>query len=222
MTVRQCRAPGCTGRTSRYGHYCSTHKARLRRHGAVDQDGVTKAELRPYLATVRARIKKNADNPAWAMCEARWGDVIGHAEAVLAAHQGGKAGYRWERMAAAEVVKLAGAVAPREVIETVLALYVFLDREPRRFKSDNAFSTQLVRRVRGLTDINTGTWLDHSTGKAKSAYREVTPKASMMFAHWIAKSLGGVGVYLAKIERQQDDERQRGQAAMAAALSEIK
>lgn len=222
MTGRQCRAPGCTGRTSRYGHYCSTHKARLRRHGAVDQDGITKSELKPYVAIVRARIEKNADNPAWAMCEARWGDVIGHAQDVLALYQNGKAGYRWERTAAAEVMKLADAVAPREVVETVLALYLFLDREPRRFKSDNAFSTQLVRRVRGLTEVNAGTWMNHATGKTKSAYREVTPKASMMLAQWIAKSLGGVGVYLAKIERRQEEERLRGQEAMAAALGEIK
>lgn len=79
-----------------------------------------------------------------------------------------------------------------------------------------------MRRVRGLTDINTGTWLNHSTGRTKSAYREVTPKASALFAQWIAKALGGVGVYLAGIERQQEEERQRSHEVMAVALASIK
>lgn len=78
-----CRAPGCGKPATRYGHYCTTHKSRWRRHGDVAQQGVTKEALRPYVALVRARIAKNAGNPTWAACDARWLAIVDHARGIL-------------------------------------------------------------------------------------------------------------------------------------------
>lgn len=134
-----CRAPGCGQPATRYGHLCTTHKSRWRRHGDVEQVGITKEVLRPYVDLVRARIEKNAGNPTWTACDDRWQAVVAHAKGVLSEANRGVAGNRNERTAANAIVRLAADVEPRVVVETVLAMYMFMELEPRRFRSDGAF-----------------------------------------------------------------------------------
>ncbi|GEO19087.1 hypothetical protein MAE02_67830 [Microvirga aerophila] len=70
---RLCRVAGCCSPTSsRYSIYCSSHKARLRRHGAVDQKAITKGDLKPYLRLVQDRIQKNEASSLWTQLNARW------------------------------------------------------------------------------------------------------------------------------------------------------
>ncbi|ACA20669.1 hypothetical protein M446_6406 [Methylobacterium sp. 4-46] len=221
MSRRDCRAPGCGARTTRYGVYCTTHKSRYRRHGHPEQRAITKADLNPYLKRVRKRIKKNSDNPLWAHCEDLWNELVSHAKGIVTTYRGGQPTYRHERIAADEVVKLFAHVESREVIETVFAMFLLEDHQPRRFRSDGAFRFQLVRRLRGLTETNAGTWVDPSTGRTKRAYHELSPRAAEVFARWVMKALGGVGAYLAKLERDEEDERQRRVNDMHEAMSAL-
>jgi hypothetical protein len=128
---------------------------------------------------------------------------------------------RHERIAAEEVLKLSDAVSPREIVETALALFVMQDLEPRRFRSDRAFRIQMVRRVRGLTDLNAGSWFDHQTGKTKRAYKELSPRAAMVLGLWLAEAFGGVGLHLAKLEQTEADKKQEEQRALHASLSQL-
>ncbi|KQO74524.1 hypothetical protein ASF20_04575 [Methylobacterium sp. Leaf88] len=221
MTVRSCRAPGCGARTSRYGAFCQTHRSRSRRHGHPEQESITKADLTPHLKLVRARIARNETSPLWAECEARWNAVLEHARRVLAAFQRGQAGYRPDRIAAQEVVQLASNVEPLRVLDTTFAMFLLQDRQPRQFRSDAAFRFQLVRRLRGLTELNAGSWYNHKTGKTHKAYRELTPRAVMVFGQWVADALGGVGLYLAKLEREQEEAKQQQMRSLAGALEAL-
>ncbi|WP_244424626.1 hypothetical protein [Methylobacterium nodulans] len=134
---------------------------------------------------------------------------MSHAKEIVAAYRGGQASYRHERIAAEEVVKLSANVEAREVIETTFAMFLLEDHQPRRFRSDGAFRFQLARRLRGLTETNSGTWVDPSTGRTKRAYHELSPRACEVFSRWVIKALGGVGAHLAKLERDEEEERQR-------------
>ena len=221
MTARLCRAPGCGARTSRYGQFCSTHRSRSRRHGHPEQDGITKAHLSPYLELVRGRIAKNETSPLWAECEVRWNAVVDHARRTLTAFHRGQAGFRYERIAAQEVLKLADHVEAAQVIETTFAVFLLEDRQPRRFRSDQAFRFQLVRRLRGLTDVNAGSWFNHKTGRTHRAYRELTPRAVTTIAEWVVEALGGIALYLAKIERDQEEARQQRINVLAGALEAL-
>src|SRR5689334_8029669 len=63
---RTCLVQGCCApAASRYAAYCPPHRTALRRHGAVDQKAITKAQLKPYLKLVRKRFEKNPENVAW-------------------------------------------------------------------------------------------------------------------------------------------------------------
>jgi len=203
-----CHAPGCGAPSTRFGHYCTTHKARRRRHGHPAQIGITKRDLQGYLALVRERIRKNANSTVWATCEARWQALVGHAERHLQGYQQGQPGSRHALTAAGHVVKLGRDVPARTVVETVLAMYLMQDQQPRRFTSDDAFRAQLVRRVTRLTDANVGEWFNAATGRPQRAYREIAPGTATILAGWLAEALGLVGLQLAKLERD-DAERQQ-------------
>src|SRR5215212_5867503 len=205
---RTCRVPGCGAETaSRFSLYCRNHKARIRRHGAVNQTGITSADLKPYLVRVRRRIKKNAASPAWGQLDGRWLTVVDHARDVVSAANAGRAGPGYERTAAYEVLKLAEAVKPREVVETALAMFMMQELEPQRFRSDAGFRFQLVRRVRALGDVNVGEYFDDETGRMKRVYRELSPRALVVMGEWLAAALGAAGVHLGRLELA-DQEKQ--------------
>jgi hypothetical protein len=218
---RTCRAPGCSGEAGRYGRFCATHKARSRRHGEPEQRGVTVAELAPYLRRIRGRIARNADSPVWAICDARWEMVVENAEATLRQFNGGASGFRCERLAAQQVVKVAAEVAPRDVVTTTAALYLLQADHPHRFLSDKAFWFQLGRRVRGLASGNVRSWAQPD-GSIRKAYVELSPRAAECFAHWTAKALGPIGLHLARLEQQERDAVDQQRQELADALRTIR
>ena len=203
-----CRAPACShAAASRFSVYCAHHKARLRRHGAVDQDGISAAVLKPYQRRVRARIEKNRDNPAWTQLERRWLDVVDHAKRILGQFEAGRAGLTVELKAAHAVTRIADEASPRDVVVMALAMFVLLTSEPRRFKSDAGFRFQLVRRVRALGDVNAGLSYDHRSGKTQRVYKELAPKAVTVIGQWLAEAFGAGGMRVGQLELE-DEQRQ--------------
>lgn len=93
--------------------------------------------------------------------------------------------------------------------------------DPRHFLSDRAFWVQLGRRVRGLTDVNFGERYVHATGKVKRCYRELTPRATVILGHWLAEMLGIGGLHLARLEREDQEQRTRERQELHQALNEL-
>lgn len=221
--ARICRAPGCATETSsRYSPYCGTHRGRLRRQGAIDQQGVTKTELASYQRLVRARIERNPDSAAWDRLDDAWLHIVAHAKDILAAERQGRAGVRHERIAAREVVTLGDAVPAREVVVCTLAMFVMWEMDQRRFRTDDAFRTQLARRVRRLTEANAAFYFDPVADKGKRVYRDLTPRAAKVFARWLAEALGGAGVHLGRLEIRDIEKGKQDRLQMRAALAELK
>jgi hypothetical protein len=216
-----CRAPGCGKPATRYGHLCTTHKSRWRRHGDAGQEGVTKEALRPYTALVKARIARNAANAIWATCDARWLAIQDHARGILGAAESGLPGARNERVAAAAVTKLAEHVEPREIVVTVLAMYLMQDQEPRRFRSDDAFRVQLVRRVMRLSEVSAGVWQDRRTGRVRRTYRDFAPAAAAVIGQWFAEALGVAGLHLAKLELADAENSRTAKLDFHKALTDL-
>ncbi|HWJ75028.1 MAG TPA: hypothetical protein VNX29_17855 [Kaistia sp.] len=201
--------------------HCSKHKSAYRRHGDPVQRGVTKAELAEYRELVSRRMQQNPDSPVWPGCEANWLAMADHAHAVLEGFLSGRPGFRHERIAAQETARLAIAVEASKVAETILAMFIMLELQPSRFRSDRAFRAQMVRRVRGLTDLNVGRWADSKSGRTKLAYSELPPKATAVMGLWLAKAIGGVGVHLGRMERSQLEQDQQRRETLRAALAEL-
>jgi hypothetical protein len=219
---RTCQAPGCWAQAaSSFAAYCRSHRTALRRHGAVDQKAISQAQLKPYLKLVKVRIAKNPDNQAWQTLDNRWRVLVQLAQDIIAHFESGKAGNKYELMAAREVVKLAPEVRPRDVVEVVDAMIMMRIMEPRCFKSDEALWLQLARRVRGLTDLHVGERWDHTRRRVRRRYRELSPKAALFLGHWLAKALGVAGQGLAKAEQAERDRCAKESRELNEALSKL-
>ena len=217
-----CRVQGCSGKSSRYGVYCTTHKARDRRHGDPVQETITAASLQPYRSAIRARIRRNPSNPLWSLLEANWRETVAEAEGFISdAMASGLGARRYVMAACREVVKLSKHVEPREIAETALAMFLLQDQEPRRFKSDRGFRVQLSRRLRALTDVNVGTYINPTTGKPTRVYRELTPRVAEELGRMASVTFGGAGVMLAELERKQAQDNRQRRAEMAQAIGEL-
>jgi hypothetical protein len=188
----------------------------------VSQKAISKAELKTYLKRVRQRIAKNPDNPTWGQLEARWLAVVEHAKGIVGAFQSGKAGIRYVRKAADEVIKVAEVATPRDVVETVLAMCMMEELDRRRFRSDPGFRFQLVRRVRALTEMHAGERYDHRSGRVRRVYPELTPRAVATIGQWLAGMIGAAGVHVARLEVRDIEKAKQERQALWGALGELK
>lgn len=215
---RLCRTPGCQEAAHGYSLFCENHKKTTRRHGAPTQQGVTVHELKPYVNLVEARKAKNPESEAWSILTARWQAVLGHAQGTLQRHAEGRAGVRWERLAAQHLVTIGRDVEPWSVVKTAIAMYLMQDQRPTRFASDAAFDHQLVRRVRGLTDTNAGAYWDHQEQRSKRVYRDIPPRVIQSMAEPLKVAFGAAGLTLAAKEREDIDKVSEERRRLASAL----
>ncbi|WP_150117694.1 hypothetical protein [Microvirga vignae] len=176
--------------------------------------------MKLYRALVAARLEKNKDKPLLTQLEARWGAVLTYAESVREEARR-KPMVRYRREAAIEMLRIGKNVQPGDVIETVLAMYVMQDQQPRCFKSDQAFRTQKVRRVRGLTRLNADAWTDAKTGKRKLVYRDLGQRTVTIMGGWIAEALGPAGIMFARLERKDHEKKQEALLAFRDALGSM-
>jgi hypothetical protein len=220
--IRTCRAPGCRERAaSRFAAYCPAHRTALRRHGAPDQKAITNVHLKPYLKLVKARISKNPEHVAWVLLDERWRALVDHAHGIIADYARGRAGSRFERAAANEVVKLAGDVEPRAVVVVTAAMVVMQELDPRQFRSDRAFWVQLARRVRALTDRHIGERWDNARGRVRRCYRELTPRAALILGRWLAETLGIGGMQIARLHLAERQKQAQEREQLHDALSRL-
>jgi hypothetical protein len=200
---RHCSLPSCTQNTSGFSTLCELHKRNLRRHGHAEQKGVTLSELQPYREAVTARRRKNPENPAWTLLEARWEAIAIHAAGLLETRAAGVSGASYERQTAEQVLVLRDGVAADVLIDTSLAMFALGEHRPNRFKSDRAFGFQLARRVRGLARVNAGTTRDTKTGRLKRTYRDTPPRVLECLAGTLTTAFGVAGVRLAEMDKTE-------------------
>ena len=216
-----CTITGCDRpRATKYTPYCARHKANHRRNGHAEQQRTSKAMLKPYLRTVRARIKRNPSNPAWEALDKRWLALLRHSEGISASYARGVPGFRYEVLAAREVIKTASADT-RLIVETTMAMMVFREFEPHQFKSDRAFWIQLSRQVRSLTDLSYCTRFRPSSGRIQRVYRELPPTAALTMGRWLTELLGVGGLKIAQLEMAEQERRAGERTALHAALNEL-
>src|SRR6266404_3748305 len=101
-----CRVSGCTGRTSRWGALCGSHRSRNRRHGDPGQRPITVPDLKPHLQAIRNRIEQNRGEALWPILEDQWAAVVERSKAYVNECERGVTFRRTTRTACAEVTKL--------------------------------------------------------------------------------------------------------------------
>lgn len=222
MTVRQCAVPSCGAATAGHSTLCERHKRTQRRHGHPEQVGTTVHDIKHYRKRVAARKAKNPTNPAWSLLEQRWQGLIAIAADTVAAYLRGAVHIAYVVRAAEQVLRIATAVPSGVVVETSLAMYLMHEERPQRFLSGRAFSFELARRVRGLTDSNAGTYWDARTGKMKRVYKDLAPKAMEVLAGQLVAAFGGAGLFIAGLERVEAEKARADHQCLSTALGDLK
>ena len=92
-------------------------------------------------------------------------------------------------------------------------------REPYRLAY--GISREERFRLRSLTEVNVGTWYDHSTGRVKRAYRDLSPRISEVTGNWLASFISGPALAVAKREQELKAKRERERVAFAVALDAL-
>lgn len=218
---KQCHASGCTGQTTGYSTLCDHHKQAQRRHGHPAQTAVSSQELRPYIALVENRRKKNPSSDAWAILATRWEAIVQRSREVLARYSSGQPAHRATVAAAHHLKTVAENSESWDVVRTALAIYLLQDAEPRRFRSDAAFDYQLVRRVIRLAPVNAGTYWDNQRGKVKKVYRDVPPRVTEAIAAALKEAFGAPGLMLAERERKDSLRAAEEKQKLASALRDL-
>lgn len=218
---KPCRATGCTEPTEGHSAYCTRHKRNLRRHGDALQEGITVTELRPYRKKVTARRAKNPHSPLWDILRQRWEAIGRNARRILGEHAKGKPQVSHDVQAAHHLERTAATTEPDDVIDTALALYLMHEAKPKRFASDKAFTFQLARRIRGLTDVHAGTYFDATTGKVKRVYRDMAPRTLEAFAEPLKVAFGVAAMRLVELDRKDIQRKMDERARFQQVLKEL-
>lgn len=216
--MSRCCAIGCERTAGGYSRLCDLHKARKRRHGDAEQDGVTVHELAPYRARVRTRIAKNASNATWGLIQERWAVATRYAATELQEYATGVPYQRHMRESWESIGRIARDVEPTAVVETVLSMYLLQEERPGRFTSDNAFDVQLVRRVSRLAYTSAGEYYDARLGRTKRVYKDMKPRTIAALAQTLREIFGLAGLTVARLEQSERDERAEERTALHSAL----
>jgi hypothetical protein len=212
----RCRVSGCANVRAGHSHLCSKHRSRKRRHGHEEQRTISKADLKPFIDKVHTRIAKQPETKLWSICDQRW-DVL----TTSWRSQPPDTIYRFVRAATRELVRLADMVSGREVAITTIAMYLLQAHDPRLFKSEIGFRTQLVRRVRSLSSTSFSHWSGAGDGRERRAMREMEPKTVEYLSGLLVELFGPAGLRVAQLERREEEERRKEQLAYYDALGEV-
>jgi hypothetical protein len=182
--------------TSGRSNKCNAHRLALRRHGHPLQTGIKVTEFGPYREAIGRLWRANDASPLWEVVKARWGRCLDHAQAVLGDQARGVACNRHDVRAAEELLRLDSNVPFEDLASTALALYVYAADQPYRFKSDDAFRFQVVRKVRGLDDLAIGKTWNHKRRSMRSVYRDLPPRAVLRLHAYLGAVFGEAGMLL--------------------------
>jgi hypothetical protein len=205
-TCRHCSRP-----TTRYGRLCNAHATQQRRHGHALQERIPTRRLEPHLTTVKERLRRDPQGRLMPALEGRWVALVGFCGGIITEWERGAPSQKHDREAAEAVRKLATEVPVEEIATTLLAMYLLQYSEPQALRSDDAFRSQLVRRVRGLGELGVGVRWDHAQDRERRLYRDLAPRTVTRLARWLTEAFGQAGVTLAHMERR-DREKSRLEA----------
>lgn len=196
-----CIVPNCGQPTTGRSTKCNAHKLTLRRHGHPEQVAIQVTEYGPYRDTIRRLWRAEELAPFWAVVRARWCRCLREAEAIVAEYNRGKPLHRYSVRAAEELVKLDRNVPLEKLACTALALYMLEADYPRRFRSDDAFRFQLVRKVRGLDELAVGKTWNHKRREMRRVYRDLPPGIVRLLHEYLLATFGEAAAKLRDHER---------------------
>ena len=164
----------------------------------------------------------------WTAIYARWGVAVGIARDTLATFRNGQAGFKYDREAAQMVCAIAGAVEPQVVFEVVSALWLLMEVEGGKIKSDASFKSIVIQSLRreggcGRTFARPK-WRPGMSLKSVGqtvTYNLTSQRTRTAAFEYISRSFGGAAVSVAKREMEKAMKVDKVEAAYREAVAAI-
>jgi hypothetical protein len=147
--------------------------------------------------------------------------MVEEATQTVGRYRAGEVSVRHQVQAANQVLVLAGGGDPMQIVATTMAMFLMQEFEPRAFVSDAGFDFQLVRRVRSLAPMNSGSYWSQRAQRATKVYRDIAPRTVEALAWNLRHAFGGAGIQLAGIIRTQAARKEDEQARLAQAIESL-
>lgn len=214
-----CRVSGCYRPSTKFSHLCEYHRNVDRVHGDPCQKGITKAELRPYLNTVREYVARRSGPRVGVVISRDWERVVHDAVQVLDDADRGRPQGSHARKAAQVVVAVSREHHAMDVALLGMALGYFYADRPGRWASDRGFQYQAVRMLRRLARGETDYTWRQDGGMVRSSARRCPPLVTR--AIWVrfeATNFIGYGI---QIRREVEKQRELHRKDRIADLREI-
>lgn len=215
--MRECKANHCHMQAHGFSSYCDKHKRTLARHGHPYQIGVKKADLKPYIAEIRAFLERNHHGKAQAVMSDTWGRVVKDAQRFVERASGGRPFISYEMQAYQAVLSLSREQDAETIGVVLIAMGFWYQDDPRFWKHDEGFRFQTIRMLLRLNPREAQ--YQWRNGKMeRSRFQETPPKT--IKALWdIIYSTGFIayGVEVAKRKAKAiEAKRQRADKERAA------
>ena len=173
--MRECKATGCHKQAYGYSSYCDKHKRNLARHGHPYQIGVKKADLKPYIAEIRAFLERNHHGKARTVIGEAWGRVVQEAQRFVDRANQGRPIISYEMQAYQAILSLAGEQDAETIGVLLIAMGFWYHDDPRFWRYDEGFRFQTVRMLLRLNPREAQ--YQWRNGKMeRSRFRETPPK----------------------------------------------
>jgi hypothetical protein len=222
--MKLCSINGCGVSTAGYSPYCNNHKRAKERHGDPLQTGVEASELQMYRRRIATRAKTNKANPVFEMVTANWKAAVAHSRAFFAKDSPVGQGATYNRIDALtydQLIKLSDQSEVSDIFNVIAAMYLMQQETPHRFRSDDAFRFQMVRRVRRLSEINAGSFFNPKTGKTVRVYRDLPPRVTVRLGRVLVQVFGHLALRLAMLEAADIEKAENEKERFKAALGEL-
>ena len=105
---------------------------------------------------------------------------------------------------------------------TLIAFYLLQDNDPRLFKNETGFRTQLVRAIRSLSGGSYNNWDGAADGRKRRAMKELDPHTVKYLSGLLAELMGPAGLKVAQLERKEEAQRREDTLKFYAAMNEVK
>jgi hypothetical protein len=217
-----CDIASCNRSPTRYSRLCSSHRAHQRRFGHPEQQPLRAAHLNHYRRMVSKLLLGTRGVAVYAAFDPIWQAFIDECVAPLRRWEAGQACVKHHVEAAAQIEGLRGSGDPKRFLVTMTALFMLHLREPRYFKSDDAFFVTFQRVVRregsGSYDL---VW-NATEARYARKLRGLPKKVAITLGRWITDAFSGSCGTLAHQMITEEDAPQERKRLFNDALQDLK
>ncbi|MGO9017321.1 MAG: hypothetical protein ACLQVJ_03125 [Syntrophobacteraceae bacterium] len=137
-----------------------------------------------------------------------------YAEGITSDYEHGRAMNKHKVQAAQAVLTVFRDFSAVQCGSVVAGMYLHMDDNPHRFRSDEGFAFELVRRFRSISDANIGLYENSYSGRVRRAYKEIPPRTIGQLGTMLIEGFKTFVAFVRIHERKQAERQQEARTLL--------